>query len=139
MSRHGAIVAVHDDSEVLRVVDLLDEDSRAGRALRPLVQARRLRVLEDVVAEHDDERRASGEVLRHSDDLGDAAGLRLHLVGEIELEDRVAAAAWRESPVAEQVDHLTGMPLPRDEEDLRDPGELQELERVVDHRPAPHG
>ena len=134
---HGSVLAVDDDAEVLRIVDLLDEDPCPGRALRPLGEARRLRVLEDVVAEHDDERRASGEVPRHADDLGDAARLGLHLVREIELEDRVAAAARCEPPVSEQVDHLPGVPLPGDEEHVGDPGELKELERVVDHRPAP--
>ena len=43
----------------------------------------------------------------------------------------------REPPVAEQVDHLAGVALARDEEDVADPRELEELERVVDHRPAP--
>ena len=79
----------------------------------------------------------AGEVPRHADDLRDTAGLRLDLVGEIELEDRVAAAAWSESAVTEEVDHLPGVALARDEQHLRDPSELEELERVVDHRPAP--
>ncbi len=74
---------------------------------------------------------------RHADDLRDAAGLRLDLVGEIELEDRIAAAAWGESAVAEEIDHLPRVALPRDEEHVGDPGQLEELERVVDHRPAP--
>ena len=74
---------------------------------------------------------------RHPHDLRDASRLGLHLVGEIELEDRIAAAARCESPVPEQVDHLARMALPGDEEDVADPGQLQQLERVVDHRPAP--
>ena len=100
-------------------------------------ERRRLRELEDVVAEHDDERRAGREVARHADDLGDPAGLRLHLVREIDFEDRVAAAPRREPSVAEEIDHLPGVPLARDEEDVPDAGELEQLERVVDHRPAP--
>src|SRR5262249_54456711 len=55
----------------------------------------------------------------------------------IELEDRVAASARREPAVPEEVDHLTRMALAGHEEYVRDPGELQELQRVVDHRPAP--
>ena len=111
--RDLAVLAVHDDAEVLGIVDLLHEDPRAGRVVGPLVEARRLRVLEDVVAEHDDERRAAREVLRHPDHLRDAAGLRLHLVRQIELEDRVAASARREPTVAEEVDHLAGVALSR--------------------------
>ena len=40
--------------------------------------------------------------------------------------------------VAEQVDQLTGMTLAGNDQHLADPGELQQLERVVDHRPSPH-
>ena len=98
-----------------------------------------MRVLEDVVAEHDDDRLAGGEILRHADDLGDTARPCLHLVREIELEKRRFATSHGEMTVAEQVDHLTGVTLPGDEENLANPGELEELERVVDHRPSAHG
>ena len=47
-----------------------------------------MRVLEDVVAEDDDERLTGRELLGHSHHLGDPARARLHLVGEIELEER---------------------------------------------------
>jgi hypothetical protein len=95
-----------------------------------------VRVLEDVVAEHDDERLAGGEVVRHPDHLRDPARLRLHLVGEIEVEQRLVGAPDREVPVAEEVDHLAGVTLAGHDEHLLDARELQQLQRVVDHRPA---
>ena len=137
MSADASIVVVHDDAEVLRVVDLLHEDPGARRALRPRANARGLGELEDVVAEHDHEGRTGGEVPCHAHDLRDPTGLRLHLVREIELEDRIAAAARRKPPVPEEVDHLPRVALARDEEHLCDPCQLQELQGVVDHRPAP--
>ena len=97
-----------------------------------------MRVLEDVVAENDDERLAAREVLGHADHLRDPAGTGLHLVGEVELEQRRVAAASGEMAVAEQVDHLPGVPLAGDHEHLADARELEQLERVVDHRPASH-
>src|SRR4029079_12273073 len=75
--RDLAVIAVDDDSEVLWIVDLLDEDPRTGWALRPFVEARGLRELEDVVSEHYDERSTRCEVPSHADDLGKTAGLRL--------------------------------------------------------------
>ena len=48
-----------------------------------------LRVLEDVVAEADDELLAAREVARHPDHLGDPARLDLHLVGQVEVEESV--------------------------------------------------
>ena len=63
-------------------------------------------------------------------------GCGLHLVGEIELEQRRVAVAHRQVAVAEQVDHLPRVALAGDDEHLADPGELQQLQRVVDHRPA---
>ena len=57
-------------------------------------------VLEDVVAEADDELLAAGEVARHADDLRDPAGLDLHLVGEVEVEEQlVARRATRTRPL----------------------------------------
>ena len=50
-----------------------------------------MRVLEDVVAEADDELVAGGEVARHADHLRDPAGLDLHLVGQVEVEERLVA------------------------------------------------
>ena len=73
---------------------------------------------------------------RHPDDLRDPAGLRLHLVGEVELEQRRVAVAGGQVAVAEQVDHLAGVALAGDDEHLADARELEQLERVVDHRPA---
>ena len=93
-------------------------------------------MLEDVVPEDDDELLAGREVLRHAHDLGDAAGLRLHLVGEIELEQRAVAVARGQVAVAEEVDHLARVALAGDDEHLADAGELEQLQRVVDHRPA---
>ena len=37
---------------------------------------------------------------------------------------------------AEEVDHLPGVTLAGDEEDVPDAGALQQLQRVVDHRPT---
>ncbi len=77
-----------------------------------------------------------GEVARHPDDLGDPAGLDLHLVGEIEVEERLVGRAGPDAPVAEQVDEVARVLLAGHEQHLADPEPLQELERVVDHRPA---
>ena len=136
--RHAAVAVPHDDAEVLGIVDVLDEDASTRRALGPLGNGRRLRVLEDVVAEHDHERCSGREVPRHADDLGDPARLRLDLVREIDLEDRVAATARGETAVAEQVDHLPRVALAGHEQDVADACELELLQRVVDHRPAAH-
>ena len=42
-------------------------------------------------------------------------------------------------PVSEQVDHLAGVVLAGDDEHLAYARELEQLERVVDHRPAADG
>src|SRR4029079_7407350 len=88
---HAAVLVVHDDAEVLWVADLLHEDPGAERMRAPVVQAPRLRLFENVVPDHADRGRAPCEVLRHPDDLRDAARLRLHLVREIQLEYGIAA------------------------------------------------
>ena len=93
-------------------------------------------MLEDVVAEADDELLAAREVARHADDLRDPAGLDLHLVRQVEVEERLVARARANVPVAEQVDELSRVLLARDEQHLADAEPLQELQRVVDHRPA---
>ena len=93
-------------------------------------------MLEDVVAEADDELLAGGEVARHADDLRDAARLDLHLVGEVEVEEQLVAAARAHVAVAEQVDELARVLLAGDEQHLAHAGALQELQRVIDHRPA---
>ena len=77
-------------------------------------------VLEDVVAEHDHERLAAGELARHAHHPRDASGLRLHLVGEIHVQQHAVGAAPGEPPVAEQVDHLAGVMLAGDDEHLAD-------------------
>ena len=64
-------------------------------------------------------------------------GLDLHLVGEVEVEQHLVAAARLDAPVAEQVDELPRVLLPRDEQHLAHADALQQLQRVVDHRPAP--
>ena len=132
----AAVLAVDDDAEVLGIRHLLDEDPRAGAVGGPAADLVRVRVLEDVVAEHDHERVAAGEVPRHPDDLRDPAGLGLHLVGEVELQQRLVRAARRQASVPEQVDHLPRVALAGDDEHLVDPGQLEQLQRVVDHRPA---
>ena len=77
-----------------------------------------LGVLEDVVAEADDQPVAGGEVASHADHLGDPSGLGLHLVGEVELEQQLAAAALLDLAVAEQVDELACVLLAGDEQHL---------------------
>ena len=93
-------------------------------------------VLEDVVAETHDELLAAREVARHPDHLGDPAGLDLHLVGQIHLEERLVGRPRAHPPVAQQVDEIARVLLSRHEQHLGDTGPLEELERVVDHRPA---
>ena len=129
-----AVVAVHDDAEVLRVGHVLREDERA---VVPRGDRIGLRVLEDVVAEADDELLSGGEVARHADHLRDPAGFDLHLVGQVEVEQQLVAVARHHAAVAEEVDELTRMLLAGDEEHLAHADALQQLERVVDHRPAP--
>ena len=130
------VVAVDDDAEALGVGDFLHEDGRAVVALDEAADRVGLGILEDVVAEADDELVVAGEALGHADDLRDPARLDLHLVGEIEIEERVALAALLHPPVAEQVDQLARMALAGDDHHLPHAGELEQLQRVVDHRPA---
>jgi len=61
------------------------------------------------------------------DHLGDPARLRLHLVREIEVEQRAVGAPLAHPAVAEEVDQLPRMALAGDDQHLADPGELQEL------------
>ena len=84
-------------------------------------------MLEDVVAEADDELLAAREVARHPDDLGDPARLDLHLVGEIEVEERLVARARAHAAVAEQVDEVAGVLLAGHEQDLAHAEPLQQL------------
>ena len=93
-------------------------------------------MLEDVVAEADDELVAGCEFAGHPDHLGDPAGLDLNLVGQIEVEERLVPRAGPDLAVAEQVDELARMVLAGDEQHLADTEPLQELERVIHHRPA---
>ena len=110
MSATRAVLVVGDDAEVLRVGNLLREDERTALPRR---DRRGLRVLEDVVAETDDELLAAREVARHADDLRDPAGLDLNLVGEIEVEEHLVAGARTQTAVAEQVDEVAGVLLRR--------------------------
>ena len=80
-----------------------------------------LGLLEDVVAEADHEALAAGEALGHAHDLGDPAGLGLHLVGQVQVEEEAVAVALPHAAVAEQVDEVAGMPLPGDDEHVPDP------------------
>src|SRR4029079_2820431 len=99
---------------------------------------RRLRVLEDVVAQADDDVVVAGEALGHPDHLRDPARLDLHLVGQIEIEERCAVAALAQSSVSEQIDHLAGVTLAGDDHHLLHPRELAQLQGVEDHRPVAH-
>ena len=76
------------------------------------------------------------EVARHADDLRDPARLDLHLVGEVEVEELLVADARAHVAVPEQVDELARVLLPGDEQHLAHTRPLQQLQRVVDHRPA---
>ena len=89
----------------------------------------RLDVLEDVVSQADNELLAAGERLRHADDLGDSSGLGLHLVGEIEVEQEHFAVAPSDLAVAEEVDEIAAVLLSRDEQDVPDAEQLEQLER----------
>ena len=80
----------------------------------------------------------AGEALGHADDLRDPARLDLDLVGQIEVEERIGAPALAHPAVAEQVDHLPRMALAGDDHHLLDAGELEQLQRVEDHRPVAH-
>src|SRR5207249_8613264 len=88
--RDRAFVAVGDDAEVLGVGNVLDEDERAAR---PGADRVGLCSLEDVVAKADDKLLTGREVARHADDLRDPAGLDLHLVGEVEVEEELVPGA----------------------------------------------
>ena len=96
-----------------------------------------LRVLEHVVAEADDQPVARSEALGHPDDLRDTAGLRLHLVREIELEQGPAAVPMLDPAVAEEVDEVARVLLAGDEHDLANARELEQLERSS--RPSASG
>ena len=96
--RDPPVAVVGDDTERLRVGHLLDEHERA---VLPGADRIRLRVLEDVVAQADDEPVAGAEVARHPDDLRDSTRLDLHLVREVEVEEQLVASARAYAPVAE--------------------------------------
>ena len=130
------VLAVDDDPEPLGVGDLLDEDLRPVALFGPRADRFDLGELEEVVPEAHDELPGPGEALGHPDDLRDPARLGLHLVREVELEERLLRPARRHAAVAEQVDQLARVPLPRHDQHVLDARQLQELERVVDHRPA---
>ena len=99
--------------------------------------ASRLRVLEDVVAEADDELLAAREVARHADHLRDPAGLDLHLVGQVEVEQHlVGRRAHARGRRPSRSMKSPACCLPGDEQHLAHADPLQQLERVVDHRPA---
>ena len=115
---HPRVAVVDDDAEVLGVGDLLDEDHRAVVGGVPPRDRLRLRALEDVVAEHDDELLAAGEVAGHAHDLRDPARPRLHLVRQVEREEGLPGAALVEVAVTEQVDHLPRVALARHDEDV---------------------
>ena len=53
------------------------------------------------------------ELACHADDLRDPAGLDLHLVGEVEVEEQLVARRATDVAVAEQVDELPGVLLAR--------------------------
>ena len=137
MSATSPVVAVDDHAEVLRVVDLLHEDPRSRRRRRPLGEARRLRVLEDVVAEHDDERRAAGEVLAPCPTtcaMPPGSVCTLYVRSSSRIGSPPPRGASRPSPSRSII--WPGVALAGDEEDVPDPRQLEQLERVVDHRPA---
>src|SRR5207249_4006056 len=69
-------------------------------------------------------------------DLGNAARFDLHLVREIDVEQQLVAAPRTHAAVAEQVDEVTRVLLPGDDQDVAHPDPLEELQRVIDHRPA---
>ena len=130
------VLAVDDDAEALGVRHVLHEHRGAVVTVHERPDRGRLDVLEDVVPEADDQVVVAGEALGHADDLSDPTGLDLHLVGQIQVEQRRVGAALLHLPVAEQVDQLTGVALAGDDHHLPDAGELQQLQRVIDHRPA---
>src|SRR5204862_3195251 len=63
--------------------------------------------------------------------------LDLHLVGQVDVEQQLLAPTRRHAAVAEQVDEVARMLLAGHEQHLAHADALQQLERVVDHRPAP--
>ena len=134
--RHPALLVVGDDTEADRVGDLLHEHERA---VLPGGDRLRLGVLEDVVAEADDQLLAAREVAGHPDHLRDPARLDLHLVAQVEIEEQLVAGARPQPPVAEQVDEVARVLPAGHEQHLVDTGPLEQLERVVDHRPAADG
>src|SRR3954471_19339238 len=86
----AALVVEHRYAEALGVRHLLEEDAGARLlVLHEVADGLRLGVLEDVVAEADDQFVAGGEALGHRHHRGDAAGLPLHLVGEVQVEQWV--------------------------------------------------
>ena len=127
--------AVLDDrhaevAQVLRILHLLEQHPCATLLTLEVLDVRRERVLQDVVAEHDQELVAVHEVLGEAKRLGDPAGLRLV---------RVAQAPHAElATVAEQAEELAGVIAARDDHDVVDTGVRQRLDRVVDHRLGVH-
>ena len=126
---HPAVVPEDGHAEVaqvLRLVDLGEQDARADRVGAEGVDHRPDGPPDDVVGQHDEHGPPFGEMRREAEGLGDAARLLLVCVGE--LVDAVLA------PVAEQTQELTGVGPAGDEHDLVDAARYHGLNRPGDHR-----
>src|SRR5258708_6700786 len=69
------------------------------------------------------------------DPLRDTTRLDLHLVREVDVEEQLATRARLDPTVAEQVDELPRMLLARHDQHLAHARALEQLQRVVHHRP----
>jgi hypothetical protein len=108
------------------VLDPGEQDLSAARLCGERLDVRPDAVLDDVVAEHDDDAVVVGEMLGQAERLGDAA--LAFLVGVVELLEA------ERLPVAEQAEELARVLAARDDHDVVEPGVDERLDRVVDHR-----
>ena len=105
-----------------------EQDVRALRLLAEAVGRLPDVALDDVVAQHDADLLAVGEMFGQRQSVGDAAFA--FLVGVVDVLQAELLA------VGQQAQEIAGIPAAGDDQDVLDAGVHQRLDRVVDHRPV---
>ena len=136
--RHGRLFVDPDDArsverrhpEAFGIRNLLEEDSRSRRLFFKAARVGPDVVLEDVVAEHDADPVAVGEIFAQSQRVGDPAFAVLIRIVDV-LEAEVFSIPEQSQEVARRVPA-------GNEHDLFETGAAQRFERIVDHRLVVH-
>jgi len=128
LDRHGLSVPIRlDDPKPLRVADAVPEHGRSllASVRRIFQEGREALPVKDVVSQNQGHAVRPNKVLSDGERLRDALRLRLHGVLQVNPQVR---------PVAQQP--LKGVLVPgrSDHQNVPDPGQHEDRERVVDHR-----